>query len=659
MPTRFEEQLLSKIESIQCQIRDSLDNYFFDKEKNFLNDSLRPAYINYYEKDEKGKYCPIIIGLRLQIESLDTIYYDSIIEAVKGFWKSYNSKLTETSSSNIEINYVKLFEKEYFLNRVGEFFSLVVRDERQKIIYTGIVLLKLLQNAENLQITPILSLYQWKLVKENRLYISDSLIFNLENEAISLKEKREEKPLPTIADSILAAKFYSIIDKFLISKNQVNNINFYQNIIASLTDSINKHIQSPSNTSQYFRPTIYHLLKQFFKNYLAQPNVVRFNREFNSFSHQTSDKKEGFKFNYYIKAGVTKVGKYKVKKEYKKMEEYENLPSELKKLFESKEINVEKLIGNNYHSLCIKNGTILNLAIVNDSSLTDLIYAIKMFDDYGMWYDIIEFFSRYATALTIQDDFTFSESWYERAVRVSSFSSLKQLSITRKDIARRIMNLWQYRYTWVNYYLRKNPITDNFDVKFYCWSSEKNNGFQQVITFQNLNQKSNFMAEFSMNQHWYNFSRDSEELTYVSVDIVDFYLNIFNIKAAKSSLSGKLKMYPDDYFGLMIYLKHLFKDDNRLLEIKNKYKDHSEISKFLTLNVPALSEIPNFIHKNFDKDYLSRDEKKELVNFFESEDYERLHLEYNVFHQAYIQILGSRTRPLVEPELLLLDKFFH
>ena len=44
---------------------------------------------------------------------------------------------------------------------------------------------------------------------------------------------------------------------------------------------------------------------------------------------------------------------------------------------------------------------------------------------------------------------------------------------------------------------------------------------------------------------------------------------------------------------------------------------------------------------------LKSHEKNELLTFFQSEDYEVLHTECGVFHQAFFQILASGTRPMI------------
>ena len=680
MSASYEYELKRKIESIQFQIKEKLESYFFNDIKKILNDSLRPAYISHYEGNLRGGYCPTVIFLNFDTENLHPAIRDTIVECIKGCWKPSNNELKRTDVSNIEIDYQYYYSNKHKYSKISELFSILESNEKNKFIYTGELVLRLVSSQDKLQIFPVFILYQWKLSKKQDIFEnSDSVKIIMREEALSFIPEREhelqekiinqnqkvytEKPSKTkdtiIEDATLALNFYGIIDAFLLNKGLSFFRNDEENFINMIIDSLNNRMKMELNYYEYFGFGRRYLLNQFFSNYLAQPEVVSiFNREFRDCTQKTFDDRYGFKFNYFIKNGTKKIGVYKIMNAYREIDEFNNLPIEIRRLFEQDRINAEQLIRENYHSLCIKNGKLLYFSIVNDASLDDLIEAMKLFHNYGMWFDIIEFFSRYATALIIQDNYTLADAWYNKAMRITRLDRNEQTTKNKKDIVRRIMNIWKYRYTWVNYFLLRDPITNKLDVRFYCWSSENRSGFQEIITYQNLNSKPNFIAKITMNQNWYNFHRIDKEITYASVDNVDFFLNIFNIEAVIHSLSGETRMYPDDYFGLMIYLKHLFQNDDRFVAIKNKYKNLISIQKLLRLNEPEVSEIQSFILDNFSEEYLNSNQKLELLNFFKTDAYESLHLAYNIFHQAYIQIIGSRTKPHKQQEIAPFDNLF-
>ena len=674
MKTSWKNKIQKEIFIIQSQIKDSLDDYLFDTKKNNLSDSLRPAYGKFYENNGKGGHCPITIGLKTQISCSAVIMGDSIIEHIRGCWKPTNDDLKRTSF-NIPIDYHDRYSEKSFKYIISEWFSQLKGREKYKFIYSGKVLIKLSQKGNTLNITSIFNLYQWVLKRKGGDFSkSDTDTFKFEEKNLPsifkvadgrAKKKTKavtstKQKLTRIENQKLAINFFDIIDKLLLNKESSTYKNISKNFLSSLRDSLDKRFGLTGENNQYFRPNIKYLLNQFFNNYLSQPNVVLLNKEIPRCKQQTYDYQDGVKFDYFLKDGTKKVGNYKIVNYLRNLDEYNSLPSRIQRLFDYNKINAEELIQYNFHSLCAKQGEILYITIVSESSLNDLIYAMRIFDNHIMWFDIIEFFSRYATALIIQDNYTLANAWYNKAIRISRFDRKKQYAKTRKDIARRIMNIWNYRYTWVNYYLLiKDQVTKNFDVSFYCWGANNGSDFQEIITFQKVNDKPNFMAKIAMNQHWYNFDRYKDEITYASVDIVDFYLNIFNVNAAIKCLESKLRMEPDDYFGILIYLKHLFQDDNRWVDLKTRARNIPVIRKFLILNEPEIKDIPEFIHENFEKEYLNDKEKIELLKFFKSENYERLHLSYNIFHQAYIQILGSKTRPSTPQEDFILDKFFN
>jgi len=653
-----------KIINIQSQIVDSLSSYFITS--GGVLDSYRKPFRIRDQRDprDRGKFAPIIVCLNINgSEIKKSEILDIIIDEFNINLKPSLPYKDLSRISSIPIDYRKSCNEAFIDSTLKSLFE--VSPEDTNPIYLGKLNLAIFQKEDSIYFKANLKLNA--LFRTIRMWTPRNVILDIDLDAgkpiyISPSESLTSDII-NVNDFEVAKAFYDIIDEFLEKKNLNDNsyINdFNTNIIRNLTNNLDYKLSLEETNNPYFTVTSFNLIQNFFVEYLEQrkvSNLVQL-RRFNECTHAIKDRPDDeFKFNYFIKSGCLKYGSYSVREEYRNMAEYRALPDTLRVLFRRKEINATEIIKPYYHSLSIKEGRILNISLISNSNLDDLLVeAIRVLNQQGIIYDILEFFSRYATALITQDNFTLSDAWYDHAVRIINLNNQPKLA-TGYNVIKHILGLWENRHVWVTYNLIKIVGIDKSGIRFCYWDA-KNNKFQEALNDSILDKKLNFFAEIPMKQNWYNFNRYKDEITYASIDTVDFIINIFNINKAKDYLSNnsRIEIEPDDYFGIMIYLKHLFQNDNRLTSLKSKCKEKYDIiNKFLRLEDPHPLNIKNFLTNNFSTSYLRDDEKNELLAFFRSKEYEKLHLGYDIFHQAYIQILGSRTRPINDPFLKLRD----
>ncbi len=425
---------------------------------------------------------------------------------------------------------------------------------------------------------------------------------------------------------------------------------FNKKVLIYLTDSLNKKLQSDKSFNQLFSNNIYNLVTQYFINYFSQPNIKKWTylgpNEYNICKQYIFDVDTAFKYNYFIKAGYYKYGNYKISMDYRRNYQYEynHLTRYLREIFSYNEIDATRFLDKHLISLSIKNGKMLFVTLLSDSTLNGLLPDLRRnIVSKGVIYDLIEFFSKYSTALMVQDKNTLEEFWYDQGIRIINVAGEPRES-KGEDIIDHICNLWGRRHIWVSYRLTNiRESFQNIGIKFFHWNSDSL--YKEIKYSDSLNTRINIIAKLPMSQRWFNFDRYRDQITYATVDTVEFLLNIFNIKKAIDCLKANYNIIrPEDYFGMMLYLKHLFRDDDNFMNEKQIYKKKNAIKKFLSCELPSFENIPDFIKHTFSIDYLNRQEKDELLEFFASPEYERLHLGYHISHQSYILILASYTR---------------
>ncbi|MEM7819912.1 MAG: hypothetical protein QXD48_03730 [Candidatus Aenigmatarchaeota archaeon] len=660
------DKIYNAADDIKYQINRKLSQFFVDSvTKSF--DPKRPVWIQ-QPIDEKIYEGPAFIEIGLSIvkdSSINQELFQYFKDEFNGWW--YKTETTQViENTNIKINYIKFYSEVHIEAKFKHIYNKSAKKERRKSLYSAIVGINCKEENGNLIIRPDLTFKTWRLSNNDplRVEIYRTTHDDLEKYSIPLSEIIDAPtPSAIVDDSSIACAFYEIIDDYL-GKDAFSKKEISSKTLKYVTDCLNEKLQTNKSFNKFFSNNIYNLISQYFLNYFSQPNIKKWSylgpNEYNVCKKYVSDKEESFKYNYFIKSGYYKNGTYEISKDYKKKYQYEynHLTPDLKKIFSYDKIDAARFLDRHFISLSTKNNKILFITLLSDSTLNGLFPDLRRnIVQKGIIYDIIEFFSKYSTALMVQDKNTLEESWYDEGVRIININGKKQPNSKGEDIINHICNLWGRRYVWVSYYLTNiRKSFENIGIKFFHWNSDSS-VLSEIEYSDSLNNKINLIAVFPMSQRWFNFDKYRDQVTYATVDTVEFLLNIFNIKKAIDYLKNESNIIkPEDYFGMMLYLKHLFRDDNNFLIEKQSYKNKNVINKFLSYHLPAFKAIPDFIKNTFSIDYLNRKEKNELLEFFASAEYERLHLGYHISHQSYILILASYTK-LIRDKIEIIEQF--
>lgn len=650
------DKIYNAADDIKSQINRKLSQFFVDpKTKSF--DSKRPVWIQ-QTTGERIYEGPAFIEIGSSIikdASINQELFQYFKDEFNGWWYKTDT-IQVIENTNIRINYIKFYSENHIQSKFREIYRRSSRKEQKRALYSAIVEIDCREENGNLIIGPHLNFKTWRLINNDpfKAGIDKTNHFDLEENNFPLSEIIKAPiytPIDTVQDSSIACAFYEIIDDYLgkdpFSAREINN-----KVLKYLTDCLNLKLQSNKSFNEYFSNKAYNLVIQYFLNYFSQPNMKKWTylgpNEYNICRKYVSDTDIGFKYNYFIKSGYYKNANYQISKDYIENYQYEynHLTPDLKEIFSYNKIDATRFLDKHFISVSIKNGKILFVTLLSDSTLNGLFPDLRRnIIQKGIIYDIIEFFSKYSTALMVQDKNTLEEFWYDQGVRIINISGEQQPPSTGEDIINHICNLWGKRYIWVSYYLTNiEKSFENIGIRFFHWNSDSNS-YKEIEYSDSLNNRINIIAIFPMSQRWFNFDKHRNQVTYATVDTVDFLINIFNIKKAIDCLKSNTNIIkPEDYFGMMLYLKHLFRDDNNYIEYKKSYKDKNAIKKFISYNLPRFEAIPDFIKNTFSIDYLNREEKNELLEFFASSEYEHLQLGYHISHQSYILILASYTK---------------
>ncbi|MFQ5649329.1 MAG: hypothetical protein ACE5IY_05255 [bacterium] len=651
----FKERFVRKVQGVVLQeVANKIDGY----------------YASGVGKDDSHfrTYTDIVIELKVRRCEKD-IYSEWLQEAASG--KSY--KLRERPGPRVR------FQKpEPGDNWRNGQIKLYREKEKKAAIYFGELFLDVVSNDDSGLVFTSLSLRldRYYVPKESDKQEEDSRDFKIKLDAdglVGFDETGPPAPPASSTDDMKVGQAYKKLEiQFIDAISRVVHSGTRDSIATQWSDSLDREFKGLVDETtfyDYYSPFSTSCLERaqaMFGNYLSQYDLQFPGRDIDrlnvlaELADSVRNKERIFKFSLLEYVGTQKTSdhpyEYYDPQVVTKQRRLELIPAEYRSHFQRSAqdsnlyfFKIQDILPKYYHQVAIRRGQVLNITLSQQNlllkdtrRLADFFSHVSI-ESEPIRQDIISFIANYATSIMVGDKRGLRAAWSED-IAVRRFKTASELPDSSKgeNITIALHNLSKKYDVWVMYEDRKDYVN-------YILSELREDGKPAWVRGEKASQvwqSPDFIFKTRLRQIWLDLNKVDRKLHYLDVAEVNFWINVFNIARARELLSSGAKPTPLFMFGTWLYLKHLFHDDVILQNTKSKWRNENAcIDALLNVELPSIEDSAFVAELRKLADRCDESMMKEqLLAFFSSDDYDRLHLEYNPYHQTFIQILYTVTR---------------